>query len=176
MSLATATIVFFNANAATDGITAFQKGDFDLGIMIGVPAESHANMPTVSLDGAWGLTSGFINTKAFGQNGGIDLGFYYGITSYDNALQNCILARSAFHFQFVKNLDTYAGILAGVNIWSPTGDAKDAGADTNTNAAFGLYTGAKYYFSNKIGAKLELASDFNEGDVPWVSAGITFKF
>ena len=167
------TFVFFNANA-DKGITSFQKGDIDLGIMVGTPTERSANMPTVSVDAAWGLTSGFIDTKNSGQNGAVDLGLYYGITSYEYALQNCILARSAFHFQFVENLDTYAGIFAGVNIWSPTGSARDA--KTHTNAAFGLYIGAKYYFSHKIGAKLEFANDFDESDVPWMAVGVAFKF
>ena len=173
--LAITTLIFFNnANAAKDGITSFQKGDIDIGFMVGLPPKSFANMPTISVDAAWGLISGFIDTKPFGQNGGVDLGFYASITSYDHVFQDCILARSAFHFQFIKNLDTYAGILAGVNVWIPTGSARET--RTYTNAAFGLYLGAKYYFTHKVGAKLEFASDFNEGDVPPLSVGVTFKF
>ena len=172
--LAITTLVLFNANAAKDGITSFQKGDIDIGFMLGLPPERFANMPTLSVDAAWALISGFIETKSFGQNGGVDLGFYASITSYDHVFQDCVLARSAFHFQFIEHLDTYAGILAGVNVWVPTGSAR--GARTYTNAAFGMYVGAKYYFTHHVGAKLEFASDFNEGDVPWLSVGVTFKF
>jgi hypothetical protein len=196
MLLATASIVFFNANAGVNGIKVAQKGDFDLGLMVGIPPAGDYDyykvdpkIPTFSLDLSWVLTSGLINTKTFGQNGAIDLGFYYGFTAYTkgvkgtniegNQLQNCMLARSAFHFQFVENLDTYGGVFAGVNIWSwdydaDLGNIKD---DTGVKAAFGPYIGAKYYFSEKFGAKLEFAEDISEDhNIPNVSIGVTFKF
>lgn len=174
--LLTTALVFMNVNAASEGITAFNEGDIDLGIMIGVPGESHANMPTISIDGSWGLMDKFINTKTFGQNGGIDLGGFYGITAYDNMLQNTIVFRSAFHFQFVPKLDTYLGIAGGISIWSFSGVYKDA--DAKVKGVFGFYTGAKYYFSDMFGVKMEFASDMvgDPSDLPWVSAGVTFKF
>jgi len=187
MLLATATIVFFNVNASVSGIEVAQKGDVGLGIMLGAPPASHANMPTVSIDAAWVLTSGFINTKTFGQNGAVDLGFYYGFTSYGwnswntnhNTVQNCALARSSFHFQFVEKLDTYAGMFAGVNLWawswSDNHNNKDNGIDSKP--AFGPFMGAKYYFSEKFGVKMEFAHDaYEDHNVPNVSVGITFKF
>lgn len=177
--LATASIVFFNANAGVDGNEVAKKGDFDLGLMVGIPAagDVDAKMPTISLDASWGLTDGLINTKTFGQNGTIDLGFYYGFTAYGNKdwtlLQNCMLLRSAFHFQFVKNLDTYGGVFAGVNIWSWSGDNAPEG---EAKAALGPFIGAKYYFSEKFAAKMEFAEDLNESNVPNVALGISFKF
>jgi len=189
MLLATAAVLFFNANAQVvkEGIKVAQKGDFDLGLMIGVPPVQNANMPTISADLSWGLISGFINTKTFGQNGAIDLGVYYGITSYGHKefgekhglLQNCILARGIFHFQFIENLDTYVGILSGVNLWSwswEDSNGKNKKNGTDSKAVFGSFLGAKYYFTEKFGVKLEFEGDFVEGNIPAVATGVTFKF
>ncbi|MCK9156190.1 MAG: porin family protein [Paludibacteraceae bacterium] len=179
---------FATANAASSGIETAQKGDFNLGLMIGIPPVGDhwdADIPMVSLDGSWVISSGFINTSKFGQNGAIDLGFYYGTCLYSfdwnnghqkgtNGLwQNALLFRSGFHFQFLKNLDTYAGAGVGVNIWSPT---QDSDWKTDSKGAFSLYTGAKYYFSDMFGVKLEFAHDFNEDNLPVLSAGIALKF
>ncbi len=187
MLLATASIVFFNANAGVNGIEVAQKGDMDLGLMIGIPPTKNAKLPTVSLDASWVLTSGFIDTNTFGENGAVDLGFYYGFTPYgeesghitQKTFQNCMLARSAFHFQFVKNLDTYLGILTGINLWSWSWEDENSNQDnsgTDTKGVFGAYTGAKYYFSEKFAVKMEFADDFIEGNIPSIAMGVSFKF
>lgn len=177
------------ANAATSGIEDVQpKGGFALGVQIGIPPVGDAwdaNMPMVSVDGNWTLTSGMFNAGKFGQNGAIDLGFYYGACHYtqewgnrwysgENGLfQNAVLVRSAFHFEFVPKLDVYAGVFGGVNIWVPT---KDSEWDTDVKGCFGMKLGGKYYFTDKFGVKLEFADDFIEGNYPNVAAGISLKF
>lgn len=184
--------VCMTASAKISGIEAARQGDFNLGLMLGVPSvdkfeNNHdpSATPTFSLDASWVLTSGFINTSAFGQNGAIDLGLYYGFCHYsyeehaveETLMQHTILCRSGFHFQFVPNLDTYAGAFLGANVWS--WDAEYAGKtedSTDTDPAYGLYTGAKYYFTDVFGAKLEFGKDFNEDNYPYVAAGVTFRF
>ena len=179
---------FAAANAGSNGIETAQKGDFNLGLMVGVPpvgGEWDEDMPMISLDASWVIASGFINTSKFGQNGAVDLGLYYGVCSYsydwnnghqkgtNGLLQNALLFRGGFHFQFIEKLDTYAGAMAGVNIWSPT---RDSDWKTDSKGAYGLYTGAKYYFTDMFGVKLELAHDFNEDNLPVFSAGMAFMF
>ncbi|MBO5799656.1 MAG: hypothetical protein J6R41_06480 [Paludibacteraceae bacterium] len=184
-------LAFATANAAArvGGIQYATPGDFSLGIMLGIPPAGDndgARMPMISLDGNWGVASGFINTSAFGQNGAIDLGFYYGICAYKQEweergqhkeggiLQNAVLFRAAFHFQFVENLDVYGGISNGVNIWSPTGDAE---WDTDVKYAGGMFFGGKYYFSDVFGVKAEFpVFDWNEGNLPAFAAGVSFNF
>lgn len=172
------------SNAATSGIQDVQpKGGFNLGIMLGIPPVGggwDANMPMVSVDGNWTLTSGMFNAGKFGQNGAIDLGFYYGACHYsahdwDDAglLQNAALVRAAFHFEFVPKLDVYAGTFGGVNIWAPTGDSD---WDTDVKGCFGMKIGGKYYFTEHFGLKLEFADDFIEDNYPNVAGGVTFKF
>lgn len=130
------------ATAKTPGIADVQpKGGFNLGVMIGVPpadesdlewATEDALMPNVSIDGNWTVASGFINTKKFGKNGAIDMGFYQGFCDYQNhfnseiaCLQFEFLYRCAFHFSFAPKLDVYAGMMSGINLLVPYGDDKD---------------------------------------------------
>ena len=184
--------VCLTASAKVSGIEDAKKGDFNLGLQLGLPAvdkfengHDPSAIPNLSLDASWLLTSGFINTKAFGQNGAIDLGLYYGFCHYwyddpgleETLNQNLILCRSGFHFQFVPKLDTYAGAFAGANVWFWNAEYNGVETDNDdTDACFGLFTGAKYYFSDMFGAKVELGHDFNEDNYPLISAGITFRF
>ena len=184
-----AALSFFNANAFTSGIQDVQpKGGFNLGVQIGVPPvgdQWDADMPMVSVDGNWVLASGMFNAGKFGRNGAIDLGFYAGTCIYDyeydgydkhhkdGLWQNCILVRSAFHFEFVPKFDVYAGIFTGVNIWSPTGDSD---WNTDTKLCVGPFIGCKYFFTNHFGLKAEFGDDFNEGNYPNASFGLAFKF
>ncbi|MCQ2192527.1 MAG: hypothetical protein MJZ23_06650 [Paludibacteraceae bacterium] len=130
------------AGAKTPGIQDVQpKNGFNLGIMIGVPPANESTldyatqdpiMPNVSIDGNWTVASGFINTKKFGKNGAIDLGFYQGFCDYQNkyddeilCMQHEFLVRCAFHFSFAKGLDVYAGMLSGLDLYIPYGDDKE---------------------------------------------------
>ncbi|GHU95455.1 hypothetical protein FACS1894156_5100 [Bacteroidia bacterium] len=173
-------LVSVNAKAGVNEITVAQKGDFNLGIGIGIPyvKDWNALAPTVSADMSWVLTSGFINTKAFGKNGGVDLGVYYGFSAYRQDLatsaaashklfQHSALVRAAFHFQFVEKLDAYAGIMCGTNIRAYSDNTK-----TDANFAYHLYSGAKYYFLPNFAVKLEFIEDFS----PWGMVGIQLKF
>jgi hypothetical protein len=171
--------VSVHTNAQVDGNSVAQKGDFNLGLAIGMPAVSgwNAVMPTVSTDISWVFLSEFIDTKTFGKNGSVDLGVYYGFSAYqqdnlagsigDPKLQyHSVLLRSAFHFQFLNKLDTYAGIMSGVNIRSYSNNSSDK------SFAYNLYAGARYYFSPKFAVKMELIEDFS----PWISVGVNFRF
>ncbi len=181
-----AALSFFNANAFTSGIHDVQpKGGFNLGLQFGLPPadDNHidATMPMVSLDGNWTVASGLFNAGKFGRNGAIDLGFYYGMCHYresanhDNGvLQNCLLFRSAFHFEFVPKLDVYGGLFMGTNIWSPTGDAD---WDTDTKFCGGPFIGCKYYLTQHFGFKAEFGEDMSsDHNYPNAAFGFAFKF
>lgn len=166
------------------------KGGCNLGFMIGVPPIDYYSsgeptdptIPTFSFDANWGLASGFIKTKTFGNNGGVDLGAYWGIDHYKGVwdrgrgmLQNSILIRSAFHFEFVKNLDVFMGIANGVNIFGSTNDHPGWDFD-DCKYAGGIYGGVKYYFTDHFGLKIEFGSDWNEKNLTNFAGGFTFKF
>jgi hypothetical protein len=170
--------VYTEAQAGGNSVT--QKGDFNLGLAIGVPAIKgwNAVMPTFSTDASWVLLSGLIDTKTFGKNGSVDLGVYYGFSAYkqDNftgttgeprLYYHAVLLRSAFHFQFLDKLDTYAGIMSGITIRSYSNDSPDKGS-----FAYNLYAGVRYYLTPGFALKIELIEDFT----PWLSGGVNFRF
>ncbi len=190
-----AALPFMGVNASNvSKIEYANAGDFSLGLMIGVPPHSHANMPSLSVDGMWGLTDGFIHTKTFGDNGAIDLGAYLGFCSWSNkdylngfdhkhsSWELPMAVRCGFHFQFVQHLDVYAGFQGGVAIvhWSDThGDVKisDGGCD----GIFGNYLGAKWHFTEGFGVKAEFSSDWigkgvDHNNLPPFAVGVTFNF
>jgi hypothetical protein len=171
-----------NADAQINKVSVSQKGDFNLGLTIGTPVINgwNAIMPVISADASWVFLSELIDTKTFGKNGSVDWGVYYGFSAYkqDNHLAgineenqlfyHSVLLRSAFHFQFVDKLDTYAGIMSGTNIRSYSGNL----LHQDVSFAYNLYAGARYYFSPQLAVKLEFIEDFT----PWLSAGVNFKF
>lgn len=189
------TIASVNAKGEK-GMKTVEKGTGAIGIMLGVPPTNEdPNMPFLSVDGNWSVASGFIKSKTFGDNGAIDLGFYYGFCHYYKnrnytdwytddqeefgIMQNTVLFRAAFHFEFVENLDVYAGMAHGFILWSPTGEGWEKyHQDWNTEAKYagGFFTGAKYYFTDHFGVKMEFAFDWNEGNLPPVAGGVTFRF
>lgn len=170
-------------------IDVVKTGGCNMGIMLGVPPIDYyengewvdPTIPTFSFDVNWGVASGFIKTKTFGNNGGVDLGAYYGIDHYKGSrskngmLQQSILIRAAFHFEFVKNLDVFMGIANGVNIFGSTNDHPGWDFD-DCKYAGGIYGGVKYYFTDHFGLKIEFGSDWNDRNLTNFAGGVTFKF
>lgn len=199
LAFALAAMTFMSANAGKHRATGMTMVDgFKLGLGVGTPGweGSDAVMPMITVDGAAGLASGFINTKNFGANGGIDLGFQYGICGYNydhewvdgynrlvgydgGFMEHLILVRSAFHFQFLKKLDTYAGFGTGVALSIPTGDIPEPIKDEwdKVNGCFGMYSGGTWYFNESIGAGVEFESDWMKSHAtPNISAKVQFRF
>lgn len=120
----------------------------------------------VAVAADYGIVSGFINGNAAVSVGG-ELGT--SIYTYKNAEGNNkvgaslgLAARGNFHYEFVQNLDTYAGLKAGINF-------KD-GLLPN----LGLHIGARYYFG-KLAVNLELDGSFSDSLIPGGSIGVSMK-
>src|SRR5690554_2418767 len=79
-------------------------------------------------------------------------GFDYTSAGIDYGFSNIIIGgRGALHYQFIDNLDTYAGLLIGYRTVSWQGN------DTFGSAASGgfisaFYVGGRYYFNENIAA------------------------
>ncbi|MEE3483116.1 MAG: hypothetical protein VZQ98_02185 [Bacteroidales bacterium] len=184
------------ANASNvEKIQFANAGDFALGVMIGIPPYSGANMPTISVDGMIGIKDGMCNTKTFGQNGAIDLGAYIGFCQYGESYDYFgyetkhsywelpIAFRAGFNWEFVKNLDVYSGFQGGVAIehWMdktsyPGNTVKESG--NHVDGVFGMYLGAKWMFTDFFGVKLEYSGDWiGDGhDLPPFAGGVQFNF
>lgn len=182
-------------------------GKFSLGVMSGFP-RFERNMPYISLDGMIGLKDGFCHTNKFGDNGAIDLGFYIGYARDESKfsylanpddLQNPnwevgtitswnlpATIRSAFHWEFVKNLDVYFGLQTGLSFYDRK-DVDHSGKQVYSNSyariLLGHYLGVKWMFSKHFGVKAEYNGGYHyfgghkrESELPVGSVGLQFNF
>jgi hypothetical protein len=88
-------------------------------------------------------------------------------------------ARGMYHFNFLKNLDTYAGLVLGYVISNGkadyTGEWGNSVKTDPTNLSYflwGINIGARYFFTNNIGAYLELGYS----GLQVVNLGLSLKF
>ena len=82
--------------------------------------------------------------------------------------------RGMWHFNFMPNLDVYAGLTIGYVIQNSSvtsGSAYDYNAG-NSFFLWGFNAGARYFFTNAIGAYAELGYS----GLQYASIGVTFKF
>ena len=141
------------------------KGDFSLGLMIGIPPRAaNAVLPTISVDGMWGLVDGHDKKKT--TNDDRDAGW-----SIPAAV------RSGFHWEFVKKLDVYSGFQGGIAI-SEGWDGINSDSDIYVDGIFGMYLGAKWMFTDVFGVRLEYSGDWigKENNMPPFAGGVTFNF
>jgi len=84
-------------------------------------------------------------------------------------------ARGMYHFNFLENLDTYAGITLGYVYQSAKLKANgiDYGrVDGNSFFLWGVCIGARYFFTDLIGAYMELGYS----GLQYVGIGLSVKF
>jgi len=103
----------------------------------------------------------------YGINDNISVGGYVGYSAaeFDQILWKTSVtylvvgARGAYHKELVDGIDTYGGVMLGYNIANLTMDP-DPGPPFNDIKAggvmYGVFAGARYYFTDNIGAHLEL--------------------
>ena len=116
----------------------------------------------------------------------LSIGGYFGITGYDEEISSSssykgtligLGAKASWHFNFLKNLDTYASLVLGYLIYNEEvkttilGTTVTDGYDLST-FYYGFNLGARYFFTNNIGAYVELGYSA----VSVVSAGLSLKF
>lgn len=178
--------VVFAAGAA-NAQEVFRKGDlvFNLGVGIGNTLYSGSGfkmtVPPLSLSGDYAVVDNLIN----GNNGSITVGGYLAYTAnkqefltgtqkYGFRYSDLIIGvRGAFHYQFVRNLDTYAGLMIGYDIASAKQYGTWIGTPVNASASavsFGGYIGARYFFSPKFGVFAELGYG-----IAYLTLGVTYK-
>jgi hypothetical protein len=123
----------------------------------------------------------------------ITVGGYFGITTYDDTRTYWggityvtthytgtligLGVKAAYHVDFgVRNLDTYAGLLLGYLSWkyenTVRGISTTVVTDNDDEFFFGIHLGARYFFTNNIGAYIELGYS----KISIVSIGLAVKF
>jgi len=110
----------------------------------------------------------------------LSVGGYFGFARYkfdlfwsdDDALvltRIAFGARAAWHFNFISNLDTYAGLAIG---WMVNTYSEDYSLGSSGDFLYGFYAGGRYFFTNNIGVYLEAGYS----GLTLVSAGLSLKF
>lgn len=136
----------------------------------------------------WKLASGFINTKNFGRNGGIDYGLQYGFLCYygdrfdtdvwrqhvnllvtdknnedylpPSFVRHRFTGNANFHYQFLKKLDTYVGFFGGIGVVSPKmWDDEVESQKSYAEKCAGFRIGATWYFNHRLGAGFDWEDD-----------------
>ncbi|MDR1903239.1 MAG: hypothetical protein LBQ88_13295 [Treponema sp.] len=82
-------------------------------------------------------------------------------------------ARGMYHFNFLKNLDTYAGLTLGYVIQTfDGGDYSGSAYEGVSFFLFGANIGARYFFTQNIGAYFEVGYS----GLQFASLGLSIKF
>ena len=96
-----------------------------------------------------------------------DYGYNYGSVVFQ--------ARGTYHYQFLEDLDTYAGIGLGFRVTTssefgefPTVNAPEANDGFNLNGS--IFVGAKYYFSDYMAAFGEVGSG-----ISYLTLGVSMR-
>ncbi len=76
--------------------------------------------------------------------------------------------RGYLHYSFLNNLDTYAGLMLGLDFVSWGSGNTDYNA---TDFAWGLFIGGRYYFTDNLAGMLELGYG-----ATYANIGIAYKF
>ena len=178
-------IASFGCIAVQSQAQEFKSGDnvlslgLGLGSSLGGGYAYSSQSPAISIQyehGQWDV----------GGPGTISLGGYLGFKSFSHTNSHftekwsyTVLGfRSAYHFNMldVKNFDLYAGAMLSYNIVSYSFDSHEPFYDNfggSYGSALGLsiYIGGRYYFSQNIGAFLELGYG-----ISYATIGGSFKF
>jgi len=109
----------------------------------------------------------------------ISVGAYFGIAGYKYDFLDYKYtlmgfgARGAYHFNFLQDLDVYAGVTLGWEIIRLKYDGGAGVISSNTGEfLWGPFVGARYFFTNNIGVYLEAGYSA----ISFVSAGLSLKF
>lgn len=109
----------------------------------------------VAVSADYGIVDHLINKKDAISVGG-QVGVFIWNDGYESHINFTLTARGNFHYQFIDNLDTYAGLQIGLH---------------TAGLGFGFDLGARYYFNDKFAANIEFGGCGFTG----VSAGISMK-
>ncbi len=90
------------------------------------------------------------------------------VTSSYSANSFIIGARSSVHYRFVDKLDTYAGLMLAYRNTSVSANGSSA---STGKMRLGIHIGARYFFTDKIGAFAELGYGISP-----LELGVSFKF
>lgn len=185
-----ATLVAVLVASVASAQNEFGKGDLGLNINYGIGEfncdvddyDDNVFLNSLGASLEYGILDGIIKGKGTVAVGA-QVGVGFGSESQGFGDLNCsrirIATRGVFHYQFVPQLDTYAGITFGiVDINKYKYKYEDGGFKiesdvTDSDFIFPVaFVGARYMFSDAFGINMELSWD----SYAYMAIGVSFKF
>lgn len=162
--------------------SVFINGDKVVNIGIGLGSSLYTGnyytgtVPPISVSFEKGIKDNVLEKGVIGVGGYLGYSSYkYEYLDWGYKYSNIIFgARGTFHYPLVDKLDTYTGLLLGYNLVTGK-EFGDWGTGTPYNVSSGgmvwsWYVGGRYYFSDKIGAMVELGYG-----ISYLTLGISLK-
>lgn len=180
MNLKKIALVIALATAGTFGANAqcYDAGNKLLNVGVGLGSTLSASginstLPPIGLSFEYGFTEKVSGGAYVGySSASADVGF--GSTAKWNYTYTIVGARGSYHFLTSDKLDPYAGAMLGYNIASVTYDGPGTAPTTLASASaviIGAHLGARYYFTDNIGAFAELGYG-----IAYLQLGVAAKF
>ena len=143
----------------------FNKGDkiVNLGIGLGNTYSGYSSMIPISGSFEVGIKDNLFDDKS-----SLGVGAYFGFASKDHWTFLYPGVRGALHYQFIDKLDTYAGLMLAMRMytWSYEGHS-----DSYSDFIIPFYIGGRYYFTDKMAAFAELGHG-----IAYLQLGVSLKF
>ena len=139
----------------------FSKGDkiVNLGIGVGNTFAGYSSAIPIAASFELGIKDNLFDDKS-----SLGVGGYFGFASTKGYTFLYPGVRGALHYQFVDKLDTYAGLMLAMRLWSGHGYSY-------TDFIIPFYIGGRYYFSNNMAAFAELGYG-----IAALQIGVSLKF
>lgn len=196
-SLLTGIVLLTTESYATAQSNKFNKGDLIVNLDYGLGSFTNNDFGwdgsgsrfqnSIGLTADYGILGDIINSKGV-ITAGLQIGFGFGsetLSFYDEELSMLkydqdyrrirIATRGALHYQFIPQLDTYAGFyLAFVNInkWKSDGYGTGSWDDSKTRFIYpALFAGIRYMLTDNFGLNSEISWD----DFAYFALGVSFK-
>lgn len=171
-------------NSQTEVPPVFKEGDkvINLGLGIGTTLYTGryytSRVPPVSVSFEMGFMDDFLVEDLT-----LGLGGYVGYASskyeYGQGLWGwnytyiIVGGRGAAHYPIIENLDTYVGLMMGINITTSRafGDGSSSFSADGSGIAYSLYGGARYYFAENLAVFGELGYG-----ISYLTVGLALRF
>ena len=138
----------------------FNKGDkvVNAGIGLGNTFGGYSSMIPISASFEMG-----IKDKLFDDKSSLGVGAYMGVGFTNGWTFLFPGVRGALHYQFVDKLDTYAGLMVGIRMYSGHGWS-------HTDLIVPFYIGGRYYFKKNLAGFAELGHG-----IAYLQVGVALK-
>lgn len=144
----------------------FKKGDKALNVGLGLGTTLYSGaafkgtIPPVSVSLEYGFKDEVLEKGSIGLGGYLGVaGSKYEFMGYGWEYTYIIVgARGALHYPLVNKMDTYTGIMLGYNLirTKEIGTPILGATPASDGVAWSWFAGARYYFTDNLGAMLEL--------------------